>query len=247
MKRFEPKNVKSSVQVNVDPYADLKGAERAFTIFFAKVGEYRKQVLIGVVVLIVTTIAVVGWNEYRADQFRKGTLAVEALEKKFLLNPTIDLADKIKQYEEVAATYHSKSLNIRLSKIIGDLYARNGEFSKAATKLEWAGKEIDELPELKAYFFYIAGNYRESGNQFPEAEADYDTAVSLLNNRRNVAGFYSWSLYQSARLKAKNGKKTEAKENLRKVLEQEISSPSDEYKSVRELSTYLLVKLNQGS
>ncbi|TGK18663.1 hypothetical protein EHO61_09325 [Leptospira fluminis] len=247
MKRFEQNSTNSSVQVNVDPYADLKGAERAFTIFFAKVGEYRKQVLIGVAILLVTTVAVVGWNEYRADQFRKGTIAVEALEKKFLLNPGIDIAEKIKQYEELSSNYHSESLRIRISKTLGDLYARNGEFAKAGEKLEWAGKKIDELPEIKAYYFYIAGNYRESGGQFPQAESDFDTAVSLLNNRRNVSGFYAWSLYQSGRLKAKNGKKAEAKENLRKVLEQELSSPSDEYKSVRELATYLLVKLNQGS
>ncbi|EPG67634.1 tetratricopeptide repeat protein [Leptospira wolffii] len=246
MKRFEPKTG-ASIK-DLDPYADLTGAERAFAILFSKIGEHKKPVLIGLIVLIVTVVSVVGWNEYRADQFRKGTIAVEILEKELALKPNTDLAEKIKRYEAIQSTYHSSpSLELRLSKTLGDLYARNGEFAKAADKLEWAGKQIDELPEVKAYYFYIAGNYRESGNQLAEAESDYFTASSLLAGRKNISGFYAWSLYQAARLKVKNGKKDEAKELLKKVLEQDISSPSEEFKSVKELATYLLLKTSQGN
>ncbi|TGK00069.1 hypothetical protein EHQ53_04425 [Leptospira langatensis] len=245
MKRFEPKTG-ASIK-DLDPYADLTGAERAFAILFSKIGEHKKEVLFGLAVLFVTVVSVVGWNEYRAEQFRKGTIAIERLEKELAQNPMMELTDKIKKYEAVASTYSSPSLDLRLAKTLGDLYARNGEFQKAADKLEYAGKKIDELPEAKAYYFYLAGNYRESANQFAEAETDYFTASSLLGNRRNVSGFYAWSLYQAGRLKLKNGKKAEALELLKKVLEQEISSPSEEFKSVKELSTYLLLKNSQGN
>ncbi|TGK04828.1 hypothetical protein EHO59_08200 [Leptospira semungkisensis] len=245
MKRFEPKPG-ASIK-DLDPYADLSGAEKAFAILFSKIGEHKKEVLIGFGVLFVTVVSVVGWNEYRAEQFRKGTIAIERLEKELAQNPLAELTDKIKKYEAIASTYSSPSLDLRLSKTLGDLYARNGEFAKAADKLEYAGKKIDDLPEAKAYYFYLAGNYRESGNQFAEAETDYSTASSLLSNRRNVSGFYAWSLYQAGRLKLKNGKKAEALELLKKVLEQEISSPSEEFKSVKELATYLLLKNSQGN
>ncbi len=245
MKRFEPKTG-TSIK-DLDPYADLSGAERAFAILFSKIGEHKKQVLTGVGILFVTVITVVSWNEYRAEQFKKGTLAIEALEKEFALKPNTELTDKIKRFETVASTYSSPSLDLRLAKTLGDLYARNGEFAKAADKLETAGKKIEDLSEVKAYYFYLAGNYRENGNQLAEAETDYFTASSLLSNRKNVAGFYAWSLYQAGRLKLKNGKKDEAKELLKKVLEQDVSSPSEEYKAVKELATYLLIKASQGN
>ncbi|PJZ68672.1 hypothetical protein CH373_08340 [Leptospira perolatii] len=246
MKRFETKTNKG-LNVSVDPHADLKGAERIAAVLFSKIGERRKEVFIGIGVLLLLVLTVVGWKEYKADQFRKGTIAIEALEKKYSLAPNTDLSEKIKAFEGIASQYSSPHLDLRLAKTLGDLYARNGEFAKAADKLEWAGREIDDLPEIKAYYFYIAGNYRENGGENSQAELDYETASSLLSGRRNVAGFYAWSLYQAARLKSKNGKKSEAKELLKKVLDQEISSPSEEYKSVRELSTYLLIKLNQES
>lgn len=244
MKRFEPK--KGASIKDLDPYEGMTGAEKAFAIFFSKIGENKKPVLIGVVVLFVTVVTVVGWNEYRADQFTKGTIAIESLEKELQLKPNTDLAEKIKRYEAIASTYSSPSLDLRLSKTLGDLYARNGEFQKAAEKLESAGKQIDELPEPKAYYFYLAGNYRENANQLAEAETNYFTASSLLSGRKNVSGFYAWTLYQAGRLKLKNGKKEEAQELLKKVLDQDISSPSEEFKAVKELSAYLLLKASQG-
>lgn len=245
MKRFEPKTGASIT--DIDPYPGLTGAERFFAILFSKIGENKKQVLFGVGVLFVTVLAVVSWNEYRAEQFRKGTLAIEKVEKELALSPMTEITDKIKKYETIASTYSSPSLDIRLSKTLGDLYAKNGEYQKAAEKLEFAGKKIDELPEVKAYYFYIAGNYRESANQLAEAESDYGVSVSLLSSRKNVAGFYAWSLYQAGRLKLQNGKKEEAVDLLKKVLDQDIASPSEEFKAVRELATYLLLKSSQGN
>ncbi|TGL64552.1 tetratricopeptide repeat protein [Leptospira sarikeiensis] len=245
MKRFEPKTG-ASIQ-DIDPYAGLSGAERIFAIFFSKIGENKKQVLFGIGVLFLTVVAVVSWNEYRAEQFRKGTLAIEKLEKELSLSPMTDINDKIKKYESILSSYNSSSLEIRLAKTLGDLYAKNGDYTKAAEKLEFAGKKIDELPEVKAYYFYIAGNYRESGNQLAEAESDYAVSVSLLSNRKNVAGFYAWSLYQAGRLKLANGKKEEAIELLKKVLDQEIPSPSEDFKAVRELAAYLLLKSSQAN
>lgn len=155
------------------------------------------------------------------------------------------MKEKIKAYEEISAQYSSKKLELRLAKTLSDLYSRNGEFQKAADKLEWAGKKIEEPTEVKAYYFYLAGNLREREGNLALAETDFSVSVNLLANTREANGFLAWSLYQTGRLQAKNGKKAEATESLKKVLDQEIKTPATDYNTVKQYATFLLIQLNQ--
>ncbi|XDD49317.1 tetratricopeptide repeat protein [Leptospira sp. WS92.C1] len=245
MKRYESGQL--TKEVKVDPYADFQGSklELALIRFFRAVATHIKQVLIGVGVLVVIVLAFVIYIQYQESQFEKGTIALEALDKKFRNNPSIDLKEKIKAYEEVSVQYSSKKLDLRLAKALSDLYSRNGEFQKAADKLEWAGKGIDEPTEIKAYYFYLAGNLREREGNFTLAETNFNTAATLLANTREANGFLAWSLYQTGRLKAKNGKKAEAIESLKKVLDQDIKTPATDYNTVKQYATFLLIQLNQ--
>lgn len=245
MKRYESGQL--TKEVKVDPYADFQGSklELALIKFFRSVATHIKQVLIGAGAIIAIVLAVVIYVQYQESQFEKGTIALEALDKKFRANPGIDLKEKIKSYEEVSAQYSSKKLDLRLAKALSDLYSRNGEFQKAADKLEWAGKKIDEPTEVKAYYFYLAGNLREREGNFALAETNFNTAATLLANTREANGFLAWSLYQTGRLKAKNGKKAEAIESLKKVLDQDIKTPATDYNTVKQYATFLLIQLNQ--
>ncbi|MBM9501642.1 hypothetical protein JWG44_15415 [Leptospira sp. 201903071] len=245
MKRYEVGQ--TAKEVKVDPYADFQGSKLELILikFFRSVAAHIKEVLIGAGVILAIVLAIVTYVQYQESQFEKGTIALEALDKKFRLNPAIDLKEKIQAYEEVSSQYSSKKLELRLAKILSDLYARNGEFQKAADKLEWAGKKIDEPTEVKAYYFYLAGNLREREGNLASAETNYGTAANLLTNTREANGFLAWSLYQTGRLQAKNGKKSEAIQSLKKVLDQDIKTPASDYNTVKQYATFLLVQLNQ--
>ncbi|EMY78142.1 tetratricopeptide repeat protein [Leptospira weilii serovar Ranarum str. ICFT] len=245
MKRYEVGQ--TTKEVKVDPYADFQGNRIELTLikFFRAIASRIREVLIGAGVIFVIILAVVVYVQYQDSQFEKGTVALEVLDKKFRANPSIDLKDKIKAYEDISAQYSSKKLELRLAKMLSDLYSRNGEFQKAADKLEWAGKKIDEPTEVKAYYFYLAGNMREREGNFTLAETDFNTSANLLANTREANGFLAWSLYQTGRMQIKNGKKTEAAESLKKVLDQEIKTPATDYNTVKQYATFLLIQLNQ--
>ncbi|EMN02291.1 tetratricopeptide repeat protein [Leptospira noguchii str. 1993005606] len=245
MKRYEIGQ--TAKEVKVDPYADFQGSkmELAFAKFFRAISFRIKEVLIGVGAILVIVLAVVIYVQYQDSQFEKGTIALEILEKKFRANPATDLKEKIKAYEEISAQYSSKKLELRLAKTLSDLYSRNGEFQKAADKLEWAGKKIEEPTEVKAYYFYLAGNLREREGNLALAETDFSVSANLLANTREANGFLAWSLYQTGRLQVKNGKKAEATESLKKVLDQEIKTPATDYNTVKQYATFLLIQLNQ--
>lgn len=245
MKRYEIGQ--TAKEVKFDPYADFQGSkiELALTKFFRAISFRIKEVLIGAGVVLIVILAVVIYVQYQDSQFEKGTIALEVLEKKFRSNPVVDLKEKIKAYEEISTQYSSKKLELRLAKTLSDLYSRNGEFQKAADKLEWAGKKIEEPTEVKAYYFYLAGNLREREGNLALAETDFSVSANLLANTREANGFLAWSLYQTGRLQAKNGKKTEAIESLKKVLDQEIKTPATDYNTVKQYATFLLIQLNQ--
>ncbi|MDV6234567.1 hypothetical protein CH379_002860 [Leptospira ellisii] len=247
MKRYEAAARTTAKEVNVDPYADFQGSRMELVLikFFRAVSYRIREVLIGAGAILLVVLVAVIYVQYQESQFEKGTIALEALDKKFRANPTIDLKEKIKSYEEVSAQYSSNKLQLRLAKILSDLYSRNGEFQKAADKMEWAGKKIDEPAPVKAYYFYLAGNLREREGNFALAETDFQTSSALLANTREANGFLAWSLYQTGRMQIKNGKKTEAAESLKKVLDQEIKTPASDYNTVKQYATFLLIQLNQ--
>lgn len=141
MKRYEIG--RTTQEVKVDPYADFQGSKVELVLirFFRAISDRIKEVLIGIGVILVVILIAVVYIQYQDSQFEKGTIALEALDKKFRANPGIDLKEKIGAYEEISALYSSKKLELRLAKTLSDLYSRNGEFQKAADKLEWVGKK----------------------------------------------------------------------------------------------------------
>jgi hypothetical protein len=101
------------------------------------------------------------------------------------------------------------------------------------------------LREPKAYFFYIAGNYRELANEKDLAIANYEISASLMENLREVSSFKSWTLYHIGRLKLEKGDKNGASASLRKVLSLEPGESQSDLEEVKKLSTFLLLKLSQ--
>ncbi|EMM97331.1 hypothetical protein LEP1GSC116_0211 [Leptospira interrogans serovar Icterohaemorrhagiae str. Verdun HP] len=74
-------------EVKVDPYTDFQGSkiELALTKFFRAISFRIKEVLIGAGVIVVVILAVVIYVQYQDSQFEKGTIALEILEKNFVL------------------------------------------------------------------------------------------------------------------------------------------------------------------
>lgn len=246
MSRFNTKPVQPKIQVQVDLYQDFQGskAELMFIKFSAMIANYRKGIFISLGVISVIVLGIVLYGEYHLDQVQKGTIALEEIQRKNALNPGKDLNEMLAEYGKVRKDFAVGEIELRTAKVLADLHARNGEFARAAELMEKAGKNIDELREIKAYYFYIAGNYREQAKDIKKSLIDYETASKLLNNMRNVPTLMAWSYFQTGRLLDLNGEKEKAKEYLRKILE--LDGKAEQFLKVRELATYLLLKINQS-
>lgn len=105
MKRYEVGQI--TKEVKVDPYADFQGnkIELLLIKFFRAISNRIKEVLIGVGLILVVILVAVAYVQYQDSQFEKGTIVLEALDKKFRANPTIDLKEKIQAYEEISVQY----------------------------------------------------------------------------------------------------------------------------------------------
>jgi len=241
------KNIsRNAYEENLETFQGSK-AEFYFLKFSHFVSRYRFSVFIGLVATVVIIIIIISIGEYFKYQENKAAIELEKIERGHALYPLMDLKAKIKDYEDLQQKYSLTKPLLRTSKIISDLYARNGEFTKAAELIEKAGKKIDEPKEIKAYYFYIAGNYRERSGDQKLALQNYSVAGALLSNAKKTPGFSAWSLYHSGRLRLATGDKAGAKKDLQKVLEIESdASGQSGAKSARELATFLLIKLNKG-
>ncbi|MBE7412060.1 MAG: hypothetical protein L6Q54_05490 [Leptospiraceae bacterium] len=251
MSKFDRKKFREDLQRKAAegpievPSGDLSSVE----IFFHKLSVFIKRnriqvfsAILGIVVVIVLIISITEYIKYRENV---ATVEIEKIEKKHLQNPLIDIKDKIKDYEKYQKDFTLEKPFLRSSKVLSELYAKNGEFSKAAIALESAGKKIEDSKEIKAYYFYIAGNYRERANEMKEALQNYGISNSLLTPK-DTPSFSAWSLYSTARLKLLTGDKEGAKKDLAKVLEIDSPEFEENLKSVKELATYLIIKLNKG-
>jgi len=251
MSKFDRKKFREEIQRKAveGPVGVQSGEHSKIEIFFHNLAVFIKknrfQVFSTIAGIVLVIIIIISVTEYIKHRENVATIEIEKIEKKHLQNPLIDIKDKIKDYEKFQKDFTLERPFLRSSKVLSELYAKNGEFSKAAVSLENAAKKIEDSKEVKAYYFYIAGNYRERANEMKEALQDYNIASSLLTPK-DTPSFSAWSLYQSARLKALTGDKEGAKKDLSKVLEIDSPESAENLKSVKELTTYLILKLNKG-
>jgi tetratricopeptide (TPR) repeat protein len=248
--KFKKKNLALKKQEEAILDKDLEEFQGTATeLFFIKLSRKiqrnRLQVFAGVAVLFLAFSGVIGYLEYSAYKELKSTERLEEILDSWNSNPLLSVDSKIASMEKFYKDGASGSVHIRTAKILSDLYAIQKNYSKAAELLEKSGKGIEDLREPKAYFFFVAGNYRELANEKDLAIANYEISASLLENLREVPSFKSWTLYHIGRLKLEKGDKNGASASLRKVLSLEPGESQSDLEEVKKLSTFLLLKLSQ--
>ncbi|MCB1189342.1 MAG: hypothetical protein H7A23_02500 [Leptospiraceae bacterium] len=251
-KKFREETVKhQQYRVDQDEFENFEG--NIFELYLLKFSRYvsrnRKPFFIGIGIFIILLLIFIGYGEYSRYTNATATVELEKLDKKHE-NPQIDLAQKIKDYEIFEAKYGRTDSNKRASKILADFYARNGEFAKAALTLEKVATKIDNPKEVKALYFFIAGNYRELAGKegdIKQSIQNYSIASSLLKNNDETAAFRAWSLYNQGRLKISNNQKEDGLKDLKSVVELESKSNPSTLEEVKELSLYLILKSSSNT
>ncbi len=248
MDKFQSKNAidkRKEFEVAKDEFADFQGSasELLFLKFSRWIGNHRLKIAIGFGVFFVSMTAVISYLEYRDSQIQKDTATFEEIETKHKRsNATIDV--KIQDFESFLANHSSHAMELRVWKELSGLYAEKKDWEKAAEYIEKAGKSIDQPKEVKALYFYLAGNYRDQSGKEKEALENYTVSSSILETSNEIASFKAWAFYQTGRLRFATGNKQGAKEILEKVLRIEAKG-MENLEEVKLLSSYILLKLGK--
>ncbi|MCZ8155970.1 MAG: hypothetical protein O9264_07615 [Leptospira sp.] len=250
MDKFVKKNLidkkrEEELRAHQDEFADFQGSKSElyflkFTHFLAR---NRKRVFIGLGIAFVILASLIGFFEYRDYRFQKNTVLfedIQAKHKKTNATPDIQIAD----LESFLANQSSGDMDLRVWKDLSRLYAEKANWEKAADYLERAGKKIDTPKEMKAYYFYLAGNYRDNQPDPVKALENFKIASSILETNSEVKSFKAWAFYHTGRLQLASGDKPGAKLSLEKVLKID-GSDSENLDEVKLLTTYLLLKLGK--
>lgn len=238
------KEVEQEAIVVPEQSEELGKVEQAVIQASRFVAKHRFHFLIGIGVVVLFISGFIAYHEYKHYQTMQATIEIERLEKKLAVNFNIEPKKKIQDYEAILSKYSSKDTRLRIYKKLADINQAANEPVKAAEYLEKAADEIEEVKELRAYYYYIAGSYREQANDPKAALINYTKAGALVANNRETPSLTAWSFYQSGRLQLLNGDKEAAKKDLTKVLD--ISSEMEDLTDVKKLATYLLIKTNKG-
>jgi tetratricopeptide (TPR) repeat protein len=218
-------------------------------LFFIKLGRKiqrkRLQVFGSIFGLFFIIASLLGYFEYSDYREVKATERLELILEQWQRGEQPANEDRIKTLESFLADDSFGIVDTRVAKTLSDLYAEAGEYKKAANLLEIHGVKIPDIREAKAYYFFLAGNYRELADDKDIALKNYETASSLLENLRETPSFRAWSLYHTGRLKAEKGDITNASEVLRKVLLIEQSDAGTDLTEVKKLATFLLLKISK--
>lgn len=248
MDKFHKKNIidkkREEELVAKDEFADFEGskAELAFLKFSRFLAKNRKSVFISVGGVVLVLAILIGFFEYRDYLFQKETVTLEDINLKNQ-KTNANLESKILGLESFLKNQSTGKMELRVWKDLSKLYVEKGEFGKAAELMENAGKKIDIPKEMKGFYFYIAGNYREKENNLPKSLENYRIAATVLETSRELNGFKAWSFYQTGRLFSLTGDKVQAKQYLEKAIKLEGSETQEE---VKLLSSYLLLKLGKS-
>ena len=242
MKRYDRNRVGLKTQ---DPLEDFEGsqAELYFLRFSYFIADNRSRIFAGIGVLAVVGIILIGYYEYKISQIEKASIEIEKLEKHFALN-TAEIEEQLAGFVKIKNNYSPSEVQLRLNKKLADLHARKGEFAQAAELMANAGRDMDDIPELKAYYFYIAGNYYEQGSDLAKSLTSFEAASSLIENARNIPTMKAWTFFHTGRLYYLNKNKAAAKNYLKKVIDI-TEDGGAAYQKAKELSIYLILKLNQ--
>jgi tetratricopeptide (TPR) repeat protein len=248
MDKFQSKNAidkRKEFEVAKDEFADFQGSasELMFLKFSRWVGNHRLKIAIGFGALFVVITIVIGYLEYRDSQIQKDTAVFEEIENKHKIS-NAPLDTKIQDLELFLSNHSSDAMQLRVWKELSKLYAEKKDWDKAAEFIEKAGREVDSPKEMKALYFYLAGNYRDQNGKEKEALENYTVASTILETSNEIASFKAWSFYQTGRLRFATGNKQGAKEILEKVLRIE-SKGMDNLEEVKLLSSYILLKLGK--
>lgn len=223
----------------------------AMELFFIKLGRRIQRNRLGffggAFAIFLLIGGILGYLEYADYRAIKSTEKLEIILETWEKGGSPSTAEKIQELEKFLGSEASGDVVIRVAKTLSDLYAEAKEYKKAAELLENAGKKIDGIRESKAFYFYLAGNYRELAEDKDLSLKNYQTAASLLDNLREAPSFRAWSLYHSGRLLAEKGDKNGAGEALRKILLIEPGEAMSDLEEVKRLSTFLLLKISQKS
>ncbi|MCC5815903.1 MAG: hypothetical protein JJT78_14205 [Leptospira sp.] len=226
---------------------DFQGSKTE--LFFIKLGRKiqrkRLQVFGSIFGLFFIIAAILGYFEYSDYREVKATERLELILEQWQRGEQSANEDRIKTLEKFLAEDSFGIVDTRVAKTLSDLYVETGEYKKAASLLEVHGVKIPDIREAKAYYFFLAGNYRELADDKDLALKNYETASSLLENLRETPSFRAWSLYHTGRLKAEKGDVANAGEVLRKVLLIEPSDAGSDLTEVKKLATFLLLKISK--
>jgi tetratricopeptide (TPR) repeat protein len=232
----------------VYPYADFQGTKTE--LFFLKVSGFmsrnRFKVFIGIIAFATILSAIAGFGEVMRYRENKATILAEQLELKFDKNPSLTVDAKIQEMEIFLKEHSAKNTTLRISKRLADAYTEKKDFSKSAILLEKIANTIEEPKEMKAYYFYLAGNARDNAKEPKVALDHFAKANSFLTNNRETPTFQAWTLYSMARMKYQEGQLDSAKADLKKILDIEEKYPGPYLNEVKQLATYLILKINKG-
>ena len=142
--------------------------------------------------------------------------------------------------------HSSKSATLRISKQIMDIHIKNGEFLKASQYAEKIASSIETPKELKAYFYYLQGNFCEQAGDKKLSLEAYKKAEEQISGKKEMVIMNSWTLFQIGRLKFELGDKEGSISDLKKVLELDSEQLGFALKQPKLMSTYLILKINKG-
>ena len=221
-------------------------AEKILITLLHSIKENRLRVFLVIVLLLVIfggVIAVGEINQYRENQ---AILEAEALEKKLEKTSGLDDVSKIKEFETFIDKHSDKSAGIRISKQVLDLYLKSGDYQKASAYAGKIAMSVKSPKEIKAYFYYLEGNFSEHAGDKKNSLEAYKKALEQINGKKELVVMNSWTLFQVGRLKYDLGDKEGSISDLKKVLELESDQLEFALRQPKLMATYLILKINKG-
>jgi tetratricopeptide (TPR) repeat protein len=225
---------------------DLGSVER-FLINSSKfVQDNRLKVFGGISIIFLILGGIVAFGEYSKYRSSLATLEVEKLEKKFEKNPSVEDNQKILEMESFLKEHTSKNTTLRINKQLMDLYVKKEDYKNAANYAEKIASMIDIPVEIKAYFYYLAANYSENSNEVDRSLSMYEKTSNLISSNKEMNTMNAWTNFHIGRLNYDLGKKEEALNRFKKVLEIEADYMGTSLKKAQQMSTYMILKINKG-
>jgi tetratricopeptide (TPR) repeat protein len=241
------KQQKEEREYEVELDAEEKSpAEKLLLKFVHFLKENRFRVFLGLLFIFLVVSAVVVVGEYNKYKENLSILEAEKLEKKIDKSIPLDDPAKIKEMESFLQAHSAKAAQIRISKQLMDIHVKAGEYQKAFPIAEKIASTIESPKEVKAYFYYLQGNYSEQAGDKKISLEAYKKALEQINGKKDMIIMNSWTLFQVGRLKYELGDKEGSIVDLKKVLELESDQMGFALKQPKLMSTYLLLKINKG-